>query len=269
MLMAVAGSIATGQGALLLQYTFDAGTAADTGTGTPANGTLINGGSFTTNTPGGSGQAYSTGAGVNTYLTTGTTATPEAGPPAKLTALNAFTISFWVNLQAAPAVNDRLVSTWDTGLSNGFDLRINSTSATDMQLTAVVDSVTASSSANLSAPSTNSWLFVAFTYDGSLTASNLILYSGSISAAATQLGTALSVNSGAVSTTGTAFQVGGTGASSADRSPSAFFDDVRVYDTVLTAAELEAVRLGNIPEPSVVGLAGLSLAGLLVRRRRH
>lgn len=252
--------------ALLVQYNFDGGNANDTGTGTPANGTLIGANSgFTSSTPGGSGLAYSTGAGVNDYITTGTTVTPDAGPPAKLASLNAFTISMWVNLQAVPVLGDRLVSTWDG--SNGIDFRINTASATNFPLVLSVDGAT-TTSANVTAPSTNTWLFLAVTYDGSVTTGNVRFYTGRTDVAAAQLGGVGNSNAGVVASTGGALQIGGTPATALDRSPSAFFDDVRIYDTVLTATELEAVRASNIPEPASLGLVGLSLLGLMARRRR-
>ncbi|RYD44999.1 MAG: PEP-CTERM sorting domain-containing protein, partial [Verrucomicrobiaceae bacterium] len=44
-------------------------------------------------------------------------------------------------------------------------------------------------------------------------------------------------------------------------------DDVLIYNRVLSAAEITTLAT-TVPEPSAVLLGGLSLAGLLVRRRR-
>jgi hypothetical protein len=257
------------QGALLLQYTFDNALdrLADTGTGTPAPATAIGTNSFVTNTPSGSGAAYSNGAGANAYLTTGTAVAPDNGTdPAKTDGLSQFTVTLWVNLQAVPVINDRLISDWNPALTEGFDLRINTASTTSYQLGAVVDDVTVFSSSNV-VPGGNGWAFIAFTYDGTQTSANALLYTGTTSAAASTLGNALTINSGTMGNNTNDLQVGGTAASGSDRSPSAFFDDVRIYDTVLTLEELEQVRLANVPEPGVVMLSLLGTLGFMIRRR--
>src|SRR5262245_57790493 len=95
---------------LLLQYNFDDAVApvTDTGTGPAAVGNLVAGGSasgFTSNTPNGTGSAFSTGDGVQNYLTTSTSGDPDgtAGDVAKLDGLTAFTLTLWVNLQGTVA----------------------------------------------------------------------------------------------------------------------------------------------------------------------
>ena len=256
--------------ALLLHYTFDnpADRLADTGTGTPAPLTAIGStNSFDVNTPSGTGAAYNNGAGSNAYLTTGTLANPDGGTdPAKTDGLTQFTVTLWVNLQAAPIIGDRLLSDWNTSLTEGFDLRINTASASSFQLGAVVDNQSAFSTTNVTTAN-NNWAFIAFTYDGTQTSANALLYTGTTSSAASMLGTALTINAGAMANGTTDFQVGGTAATTNDRSPSALFDDVRMYDSVLSLEELELVRLANIPEPTVAVLSLIGTLGLLRRRR--
>lgn len=260
---------ASAHGALLVHYTFDnpADRLADTGTGTPAPLTAIGTNSFVTNTPSGTGAAYSNGAGADAYLTTGTLANPDTGTdPAKTDGLTQFTVTLWVNLQATPTINDRLISDWNTGLTEGFDLRINTASTTSYQLGAVVDNNTAFSSTNV-VPGGNGWAFIAFTYDGNQPSANALLYTGTTSSSASALGTALTINSGPMANNTNDLQIGGTAASASDRSPSALFDDVRIYDSVLTLAELEQIRLANIPEPAVAALSLVGALGFLRRRR--
>ncbi|WAC21411.1 hypothetical protein OVA24_08430 [Luteolibacter sp. SL250] len=266
-------------GALLLRYDFDDGTTptADSGTGPAANGTLIGAGSsFIANTPSGTGRAYST-SGANAYITTGTTASPDTGTnPSKLDSLNAFTLTMWLNIQAQPATNDRLVSDWSGDA--GFDLRVGSNvTSTDYRPLLQVNNSLASPTSNIGG--FGSWVFLAVTYDGSQLSSNVLFYTGGTSSAATQFGSAVALfqnntdptpdePEGAVLANSVDFQVGGSAATTSDRSPNAFFDDVRVYDEVLSVAQLEAIRLENVPEPSLGSLALLTLAGLATRRRR-
>ena len=265
-----------GAAALVLRYDFDdsSNPTADSGTGTAAPGTLIGGDNFTTNTPSGTGKAYSTGAGNDAYVTTGTTGNPDtANHPIKLNQLTAFTLTLWVNLRATPATNDRLVSDWNTGINQGFDFRINTVvSSAAFQLVLNVDdgsaaSMTGANAANAGA--NQAWTFLAVTYDGSLTANNVHFYTGAAAVAVSQLGDTTTINKGAAANTATDFQVGGTAASSSDRSPSAFFDDVRVYDEVLDSTALNGVRAANVPEPGVSALVTAGAIGCLGRRRRR
>jgi hypothetical protein len=245
------------QAALLLRYTFDDAISptADSGTGVPANGSVVGAGNFVTNTPSGIGSAYNTNSNGDSFIST--------TDPAKLDSLTSFTITLWVNLQATPDANDRLVSKLNATLTDGFDLRFNNTSG---QLIFVVDNLSATSSQTLPV-TTNVWQFVAVTYNGSLASANTNFYKGTLAAAVSTLGSTASINSGPSNDSAVDFEVGGTPASAAGRSPNAFFDDVRVYDQVLTPTELEAIRQSNIPEPTTALLAAFGL--LLGARRRR
>jgi hypothetical protein len=253
--------------ALLLHYTFDGGTSpvTDSGTGSPAPGTLIGAGSsLVTNTPSGSGFAFRT-TGSNSYVTTGTTASPDTGTvPAKLNGLTSFTITTWVNFASIPSTNDRLVSNWTT--SGGFDFRIGTAGASDFQLYLTVDSENSVGSINFS--TLNSWVFLAVTYDGTTGTNNVKFYNASQSTAVGQFGLTLSNTAGTLGASGADTQVGGSPATTNDRSPNATFDDVRIYDEVLSLSQLEAIRMATVPEPSALLLSGFAgLCGLLRRRR--
>lgn len=253
--------------ALLLRYSFDdqANPTADSGTGTAAPGTLIGAGSsFVTNTPSGTGYAFSTN-GSNSYVTTGTSALPDTGTvPTKLNSLTTFTITTWVNFAALPATNDRLVSNWLSPA--GFDFRIGSVGTSDFQLYLTADDQNSVSTINFS--TLNSWVFLAVTYDGTTTTNNVRFYTGSTGAAASQFGSTLSNTAGTLGASGSDTQVGGSPATTGDRSPNARFDDVRIYDQALSQSELEAIRLEAVPEPTTAILSALGILALAGVRRR-
>jgi len=231
----------------VLHYSFDdgAGTvnATDTGTAPAAAGQFNGAATRTSNTPNGIGYALDlTTSGVNDYV--------HCGDPAKLnnsaTLSNALTLTAWVNLQATPAAKDRIMSKIST--TGGFDLYINNSSATSVNLDFDINSTsggTFSSAINMS----QQWVFVAVTYDGTKTSNNVVFYTGGTNTAATLLNTT-SLGTGAIKNSGLEYRVGSTAASASDRTPPGWMDDVRVYDTVLSPVDLEAVRAeGGFPSP--------------------
>jgi hypothetical protein len=81
--------------------------------------------------------------------------------------------------------------------------------------------------------------------------------------AATQLRDAATINLFAPAQNTEPFKVGGSGV------PPSWVDDIRIYDQVLTAPQIEAIRLENLPEPSGgILLLTLSLEALCRRSRR-
>jgi hypothetical protein len=268
-LAVLAASVASqARAALLWQYKFDEAnsgttTALDTGTGTAANGTFSGTATRTSNTPNSfSLGAMSTGsAGAADYVT--------GGDAQKLDGLSSMTVTGWINLQSAPATSDRLVSKlFSNGTTfTGFDLRFAATNGqlafSEVNNVAVASLTSVGSSANLSTAS--GWQFFAVSFDGT----NVRFFTGGESTAASQLGTTQSGSAFTTPADTTAVvRVGGTPATTSDRTPNAFFDDIRIYDTALTtAAQLDAVRLENVPEPAAISLAAVGAAGLLLRRR--
>jgi hypothetical protein len=84
------------------------------------------------------------------------------------------------------------------------------------------------------------------------------------------LASSTTIEAGTVSDSTAKFGVGYTDAApTADTAPPGFLDDIRVYDGVLTPAEVEAARQENVPEPTSGGLIGIGLLSLLARRRRQ
>jgi len=259
---------------LILHYTFDdaSNPTADTGTGTAANGNLSSGSSYTTSTPGGSGYAFNTGSGVNTYLTTG--ANDTGGDANKLDSLSTFTISGWLNLQADPTAGstpDRLVSKWaSTPSAAGYELTVGNattgtTTAGNFTLRLQIQGNTVVSTVSTGAD--HSWLFFAVTYNSVTGMVNF--YVGDTASTVTTLGSSLYIAGGVTSDNTAPLQVGGTAATASDRTPSGYFDDIRIYNTVLNAGELESVRAANVPEAATLGMLAVAGAGLLIKRRKH
>jgi hypothetical protein len=274
----LAFAVSSGGQTLLLQYNFDdaVSPAADTGATPAAPGTLVVGGSAAGfvpgNTPSGTGSVFSTGDGVNNYLTTGTGIGAEnaSGDIAKVDTLQAFTLTLWVNLQSI-SINERFMS--DGGAPgalgiNGFDFFVGTgtPSASNFSLSLSVDQFVVHSSVSTNA--LNQWVFLAVTYDGAQTSNNVVFYRGTTSSFAAQLGATQTINQGATGDNALPFQVAGTAQSPGDRTPTGLFDDIRVYSGAGDAAFIESVRLANVPEPSAMAalLGGTALLGLVRRR---
>ena len=229
------------QATLLLKYNFDeaSGNALDTsGTGIAANATFFNLATRTTNTPGGTGKALDvTAAGSNyVFAVTGTN---------KLNvALTNLTLTTWINLQGNITGGDRIMG--NVTASSGFDFAFPTVpgTANAAQLTFRKNTTGGGFPATAPVNLTNQWVFVALVYDGA----NVSYYTGTVANAVGQLGTSVVYTGGGTVAASTAnFQVGATPATTADRTPPAWFDDVRVYDTALTSGQLETIRQSVIP----------------------
>jgi hypothetical protein len=257
-------------GTLLLQYDFDeasTGTtpALDGGTGTPAPGTFVGGATRTSNTPAGfsNGALDLTVPGAGTYV--------FSDNPAKLESLPSFTLTAWINVQATPSGNVRIMSLQAAGAFPGFNWNIGDPStgagtrtAANFGLRLFVGGTTAfafdGTPTLLSIDADQKWAFIAVTYDGTVTENNVKHFVGSADGEVL-LGSTTTINAGTVAQSFAKFGVGYTDAApNSDTAPPAFLDDIRVYSGTLTGEELESVRRENIPEPAT---AGLLLAGAM------
>jgi hypothetical protein len=240
----------------VLHYTFDeaaggATSALDSGAGTAAKGTFVGNATRTTNSPLRSGFALDLSDGSNDWVT--------AGDPAKLNNLSNLTLTTWINLQGNPVVNDRVVDKLST--NGGFGWVINTTTANSVQFRFLANSTTgASANSTSNVNLSNQWVFLALTYDSTLANNNIRYYSGSTNASVTPLGGAVSFNQGVIANTPNDLRIGSTPATGNDRTPPAWFDDVRVFNVVLSQTDLEAVRLESITSAPTILQQPQSLA---------
>ncbi|MDA3874500.1 MAG: PEP-CTERM sorting domain-containing protein [Kiritimatiellae bacterium] len=114
----------------------------------------------------------------------------------------------------------------------------------------------------------NEWVFLAVTYDSTITeGENVFFYLGNEVSSVIQSDTGTQTGSIIASTQH--LEIGGTPATSNDRTPSAFFNDVRIYDQALSLEELESIRGVAIPEPGTWALMLVGLTGALALGRRR
>ena len=250
--MCLLASWQTSQASLLLRYTFDEGPGNGTANdqvSPAANGTFLGTATRATSFLS-AGYAFdvSTATGAGNYL--------SCGNPAKLnsssTLSNGITITCWVNLAVNSGTADRLVDKCST--TGGFDFFVASNAPTTVQLGLFINSTTANVGKSSSITNLNQqWAFCAVTYDGTASVNNAKFYVGGTNGAVSLLSTA-SVNQGKIKDTPNELRIAGTAATTADRTPPALIDSVRIYDSVLTAADLEAIRLadGGAADPNTL-----------------
>ena len=174
--------------------------------------------------------------------------------------LVSFTISAWYKTAGTTSLvgsNARFLLDYATSpTTNGWQLLGNNNATPG--LFAYMDNV----SVNMNALSgtvlaqTETWVFIAMTYDGTLTSNNLKLYGGTKTNGVTLLDTR-TVNSGALEDNAEPFLVGNS--SDRTRAFSGFIDNVRLHGTktagdnsgVLDLAALEKIRMKDINPPAL------------------
>lgn len=244
---------------LLSHYTLD-NTLTDSGT-LGIDGELINQASFVAGGAGSFSQALSTVDGTQDFLRAGTSGNPAYG-------MDAITISMWVNVSAY-SDGDRLVSNLTS--SNGFDLHLKSDNLSDGDYRLAFgfnNTSGAVQSFDNASYQTGEWAFLAVTYDSAITSGdNVFFYFGDETTSIVMNDSAAKTGSIAMSTSD--LEIGGTPATTGDRTPTALFNDVRIYNGVLDATALEALRVTAIPEPAHFAiLMGCFVLGLKSMRRR-
>jgi hypothetical protein len=261
---------------LLLRYNFDesaTGTenAIDSGATPAANGTLV-GAARVGTTPGnfslGALESVGGASGNLRYVI----ASDLNGEVDKLDGLASFTLSAWINVQELPAGNRRLISKQAAGSFSGFTWNIADSlaggprAANNFGLRMFVggDAGFFFDTSAVTIDADNKWVFVALTYDGTLSADNVKYYVGDTASAATNQATT-TIAAGTTLASTAAFGIGYTDAApTANTAFPGWVDDARVYSGVLTEAQLDAVRLENLPgvtPPSAVTLTNVNRSG--------
>lgn len=247
---------------LLIRYTFDEGSGAalDTGSSPPANGNLGATATRTDDTPG-MASPFALDlreAGTDSILT--------AGDPAKIDTLESFTLTTWIKLtglnsEQGGSGNVRLLAKQAGGAFNGISWNLNGPNEGDRDIDNFRTGLFVGGDVGFDFAFAeedvfaDEWAFLAVSYDGNEFIENTSFYFGNETTETVLLGDDFpeSIDAGFVeSTAGEAnFGIGFTAASSADFSVDGFQDDVRVYNGVLSLAQLEAVRLENLGSPSL------------------
>lgn len=254
--LSLAGSSALAQP--VLRYTFDeaSGNAVDSGQAPLTAATLEGGATRSTDTPSGSGMSLD-------MRTDNPYAHLLGADDTDLDSLTALTLTTWLKVEAYPtnaSNNKRLVSKQAAGTFGGFNFSMNAVpndgdvgpdnfkiglflgnnlSATPADFGFVF--------ADVDVDAANKWVMLAVTYDSALTEANTKFYIGDGTTGVTQLGADQTLVQLTVDGGDAPVGVGYTHAApTADTSVTGWQDDVRVYNTALDLAALDAIRLENL-----------------------
>jgi hypothetical protein len=261
-LLAITFITAQAHGALLLQYNFSEGTgttSANSGTVAGADATFTSPAVFSAANVDPSGSGFSMDNSASSMAGNGGRATvTHSSLGGSLDNLTNMTITGWYLADANLVTFARLVNKANNGIGNGeFALYVQSPNILTLQLGSTSYSV-----GNNLYNNTGQWVFFAVTFTGG---SGGTFYGGNLNTSATQTGTynTTLANIG----TNTQNLIFGN-RPDGTRAFDGFLDDFRIYNQTLTAAEIEAVRLAAIPEPSTFGLLVLGTVTLVWLRRR-
>jgi hypothetical protein len=257
----------------LLRYTFEeaSGNALDSGDAPQTDAVFQGGAVRSSDTPSGTGSSLDLRNDAPNAQLVGQDAIDLDG-------LSALTLTTWLKLDSYSSGNNRLLSKQFSGMNfNGFSLNMNATTndgpvgADNFRLGLFLGSGVGLGSVFSSVDvDATQWTFIAVTYDSATGQTSF--YTGGVNTPVTQLGATqtFAVNPGVIDGLAARFGVGFTDAApGADTSAIGRQDDIRVYGTVLTLAELNVARVENVPEPGMPALVATALAGAgLLRRRR-
>ncbi len=252
--------VAPGSNAMaqVLRYAFDepTGDALDSGAAPASNG-LLNGGAARSNdTPSGAGSSID-------FRTESPYAHVLSTDSDDLDGLSALTLTTWLKVETYPSTgsgNKRLIAKQAATNFGGFNFSMNATpndgdvGADNFKIGLFVGNNVSSGPddfafafADVDVDAANKWVMLAVTYDSALDSENMKFYIGDTTSAMTQLGSNQTIPQLTVDAGSALFGVGYTDAApTVDTSVTGWQDDVRVYNTALDLAALDAVRLENL-----------------------
>jgi hypothetical protein len=192
----------------------------------------------------------------------------SSGNVAGLNSLSGMTVTGWYLSERA----DRLVGNErklvaNTGGSAGFRIEGGESGPNqDMLRLAANGGAIVSGTGTYPNPGSAKYTFFAVTFDGTSGSNNVQFYRGYTDTPAAVVATVTL----AVSNTGLSTEVlslGGHTGLNAPRTFHGLLDDVRIYGSVLSGAEIAQVQASSLPEPTCLGL--LLVGGMMVMRRRR
>jgi len=194
-----------------------------------------------------------------------------------ISGLHTATWSGWFNTSQAISTSQQIYLMSKGTWNSGFQIRTGTTADTlEVFLGGVTNygSVSFDVSSVFEFTDNGIWEFWAVTYDGSLSSENVKLYWGTNSSSVVQVDDNKTLNCGTlVDTTSNPFGLNmNIGVDYvAGYSLTGFTDGARIFDSVLTAADLETLRSADaVPEPGTLLLVGTGVLGAIgfIRRRR-
>jgi len=240
----------------VLRFTFDeaSGNAMDSGSAPLTIATLEGGATRSADTPSGSGMSLD-------MRTDSAYAHVLGVDDADLDGLTALTVTTWLKVESYPSNpsnNKRLVSKQAATTFGGFNFSMNATpndgdvGPDNFRIGMFLgNNISAGPEdfgfafADVDVDAANKWVLLAVTYDGA--SGTTKFYIGDVSTGVAQLGNDQSIVPMTVDGGDASVGVGYTHAApTADTSVTGWQDDVRVYNTVLDLAALEAIRLENL-----------------------
>ncbi len=269
---------------LLLQYNFnETGTSATNGVVSGPSAALTNFGGTATDLHSAAGggpsglasdrafdNTASAGMGSLSGVSGGGKATVTSGASV-FGGLTQFTVTGWYNTATDPGSSAARLFTTNDGkealfFSGATGLQLALSGATNSNVAAAINSSVYNA--------TNTWIFFAVTYDGTTTSANVNFYAGGniLGTASSKAGT-VTANAGTLSVTSTSITIANTTAGT--RPFDGLMDDFRIYDGVLNASMVEAVRVSGltaspVPEPATSTiLASLAVLGCIAVQRRR